>query len=55
MRFGEECPYITPCGWCSRKGTVCNAKNRRKKEPGVFHIPAPPPPEKSKADKRSEK
>jgi len=47
MRLGEECPYITPCGWCSRKEAPCDVrKGRTKKGPGVFGIPAPPPPEK---------
>lgn len=30
MRLGEECPYITPCGWCSRQGKPCEAKHRKK-------------------------
>lgn len=43
MRFGEECPYITPCGWCSRKGTQCDSgKFRKKPLPGISEIPAPP-------------
>lgn len=29
MRFGEECPYITPCGWCSRKNQKCDMRKRR--------------------------
>lgn len=30
MRFGEECPYITPCGWCSRKNAPCDNKSNKK-------------------------
>lgn len=26
MRLGEECPYITPCGFCSRQGKPCEKK-----------------------------
>lgn len=26
MRLGEECPYITPCGFCSRQGKPCDGK-----------------------------
>lgn len=26
MRIGEECPYITPCGFCSRQGKPCEKK-----------------------------
>lgn len=26
MRLGEECPYITPCGWCSRQSKPCEKK-----------------------------
>lgn len=45
MRFGEECPYITPCGWCSRKEAPCDAgKGRKKMAAGVLGIPVPPPP-----------
>ena len=25
MRLMEECPYITPCGWCSRKNEPCKS------------------------------
>ena len=28
MRLGEECPYITPCGWCSRQEKPCEKKQR---------------------------
>lgn len=28
MRLGEECPYITPCGWCSRQEKPCEKKPR---------------------------
>ena len=28
MRLGEECPYITPCGFCSRQGKPCEKKPR---------------------------
>ena len=31
MRIGEECPYITPCGWCSRQEKPCEKRNRRKR------------------------
>ena len=29
MRIGEECPYITPCGYCGRLGKECD-RNRKK-------------------------
>lgn len=29
MRLGEECPYITPCGWCSRQEKPCEKKPRQ--------------------------
>lgn len=29
MRLGEECPYITPCGFCSRQGKQCESKPRQ--------------------------
>ncbi len=29
MRIGEECPYITPCGLCSRTATPCKEKIKR--------------------------
>ena len=49
MRLGEECPYITPCGWCSRKEAPCDSgKYRKKSMPGVSGIPAPPPPGEKK-------
>lgn len=58
MRLGEECPYITPCGWCSRKEAPCNSKRNRPGEPRkrVFwdsQIPVPPPPERKKDCNRS--
>lgn len=28
MRLGEECPYITPCGFCSRQEKPCEKKPR---------------------------
>ena len=28
MRMGEECPYITPCGFCSRQGKPCDYKRQ---------------------------
>lgn len=31
MRLGEECPYITPCGWCSRQNKPCEALERKKR------------------------
>lgn len=52
MRLGEECPYITPCGWCSRKEAPCDNKPRRKKiDYGRVRIPPPP---KLKEEKRAE-
>lgn len=51
MRLGEECPYITPCGWCSRKETPCDSGKSRKKQlplPVISEIPAPPPPGEKK-------
>ena len=30
MRLGEECPYITPCGWCSRLCKPCEEKEKQK-------------------------
>lgn len=32
MRLGEECPYITPCGWCSRQGKPCEKGQRKRVE-----------------------
>lgn len=32
MRFGEECLYITPCGWCSRLDKPCEKKEELKKK-----------------------
>lgn len=29
MRLGEECLYITPCGWCSRKNIECEIHKSR--------------------------
>lgn len=29
MRLGEECPYITPCGWCSRQGKSCDKSMKK--------------------------
>lgn len=31
MRLSEECPYITPCGWCSRENKPCEDRERKKK------------------------
>lgn len=28
MRFMEECPYITPCGYCSRTQKMCDKKKQ---------------------------
>lgn len=28
MRIGEECPYITPCGFCSRQLKPCEKKGK---------------------------
>lgn len=36
MRMFEECPYITPCGFCSRQGKPCDY-NRKK--PTIPTIP----------------
>lgn len=33
MRLGEQCPYITPCGFCSRQGKPCDGS--RKKEVNI--------------------
>ena len=30
MRLGEECPYITPCGFCSRQGKPCEKGTRKR-------------------------
>lgn len=30
MKPGEQCPYITPCGWCSRKDRPCEIKAKIK-------------------------
>ena len=30
MRLFEECPYVTPCGWCSRQGKPCEAEEKKK-------------------------
>lgn len=41
MRFYEECPYITPCGYCSRQQKPCEKKavdNRKR-----YGIPVAPP------------
>lgn len=35
MRLGEECPYITPCGWCSRQGKPCE---KRPAKPVRVHL-----------------
>lgn len=38
MRLGEECPYITPCKWCTKFEIPCDEflkevkKRRMKKE-----------------------
>lgn len=32
MRFLEQCPYITPCGYCSRLGKECK-ESRKKPKP----------------------
>ena len=29
MRLGEECPYVTPCGWCSRQNKPCEERERK--------------------------
>ena len=49
MRLGEECPYITPCGGCSRKDAPCDAgKGRKRTTSGPPRIPAPPRPGEEK-------
>ena len=41
MRLGEECPYITPCGWCSRQEKPCEKKpSYRVNLPAVDMTPA---------------
>lgn len=30
MRIAEECPYITPCGWCSRQNMPCEVKLKKR-------------------------
>jgi len=41
MRLGEECPYITPCGFCSRQGKPCEKKpSYRVDLPAVDMTPA---------------
>lgn len=41
MRLGEECPYITPCGFCSRQGKPCEKKPRYRIDlPAVDITPA---------------
>lgn len=35
MRMFEECPYITPCGWCSRQNKQCEKKKEKDKKAGV--------------------
>ena len=37
MRIGEECPYLTPCKWCSKFDAPCeevlkDIKERRMKK-----------------------
>lgn len=55
MRLGEECPYITPCGWCSRKESPCDTRKYRKKQiPGIPAIPAPPPPGEKKNARKND-
>lgn len=31
MRFLEQCPYITPCGYCSRLGKECEGSRKKPK------------------------
>lgn len=31
MRFLEQCPYITPCGYCSRLGKECEESRKKPK------------------------
>ena len=32
MRLFEECPYVTPCGWCSRQNKPCEDREKRQKK-----------------------
>ena len=29
MRIFEECPYITPCKWCSRQNKPCEIEEKK--------------------------
>ena len=33
MRISEECPYITPCGFCSRQGKQCDSSRKNNPKP----------------------
>lgn len=33
----EECPYITPCGWCSRQGKPCEIEEKKYKKKQEIH------------------
>lgn len=35
MRMFEECPYITPCGFCSRQGKECDHNRKKPRAPRV--------------------
>lgn len=35
MRIFEECPYITPCGFCSRQYKQCTNNKRKPFSPRV--------------------
>ena len=49
MRFGEECPYITPRGWCSRKNTPCDNNPRKEvRLPRKKYLEPPPRPKQNK-------
>lgn len=51
MRLGEECPYITPCGWCSRKNIQCDNRPRKEVRLPRSKYPSTPPGEKKNAGK----
>lgn len=35
MRIGEECPYLTPCKWCSKFDKPCDDVLKERKERGI--------------------
>lgn len=36
MRIGEQCPYITPCGFCSRQMKQCDFSYKKKDPPLIL-------------------